>query len=702
MNRLLALLVCLAALLVACSNSSAATLDGERAERPAATSTPSDSAADANPAGGTIRLPVVTNRGGSTDEDVPDEEITGEPLPPYTDEISRLSTEEQLEQVIVPQRDLRDLAVRLKPGVDEVPVVVSEEPANYEVGTTLDFWVTDLQAIRNFEIEAELIHRTEVAYVWVEAGETADRASIIEAVENFSEGAYPAVREIFGSEWNPGVDGDPRLHILHASGLGGGIAGYYSSADEYSALANEFSNEKEMFYIHLSWLNTIRDYEIYETVLAHEFQHMIHWYRDRNEETWINEGLSELAQEVANYDPDTSFARIFASVPDTQLNTWNQINGSNAEHYGSAFLFTSYILQRFGAETIQALVSNAANGLNGVDDVLEPFGFSADELFADWVVANYLDDPNALGEDGLYGYRGYEQAAPALAETFDAYPVDELDATVNNYAADYILLEGDAVDGLTVDFVGEPSTRLANVEPLSGERMWWANRSDDSDARLTREFDLTGVEAGTPVALNVAMWYDIEVDYDYGYVQISTDGEEWDILPGQRTTLENPSGNSYGAGYTGLSTEAAESTPFGDAQWVVETFDLNSYAGQEISLRFEYVTDDAVNTSGWFVDDIEIVAGDELLYDTDFESGIDGWQSEGWLLTDGVLRQGWLLQILSLEDNRLVDLSRTVLDDTAQTTLDVPPLGDGRTAVLIISALARVTTEAASYELSIE
>ncbi len=31
------------------------------------------------------------------------------------------------------------------------------------------------------------------------------------------------------------------------------------------------------------------------SVLAHEFQHMIHWYRDRNEESWMNEGFSELA-----------------------------------------------------------------------------------------------------------------------------------------------------------------------------------------------------------------------------------------------------------------------------------------------------------------------------------------------------------------------------------------------------------------------
>ena len=117
------------------------------------------------------------------------------------------------------------------------------------------------------------------------------RESIADSIDHFAEVSYPAEVALFGSEWKPGVDNDPRLHVLHATGIGAGVAGYYSSADQYSRLANDFSNEKEMFYINLDWLNRTRDYDYYETVLAHEFQHMIHWYNDRNEETWLNEGL---------------------------------------------------------------------------------------------------------------------------------------------------------------------------------------------------------------------------------------------------------------------------------------------------------------------------------------------------------------------------------------------------------------------------
>ena len=56
-------------------------------------------------------------------------------------------------------------------------------------------------------------------------------------------------------------------------------------------------------------------------VLAHEFQHMIHWYRDRNESSWINEGFSELSTLLNGLDPG-GFDYIYTSNPDLQLTDW--------------------------------------------------------------------------------------------------------------------------------------------------------------------------------------------------------------------------------------------------------------------------------------------------------------------------------------------------------------------------------------------
>ncbi|MCL4833929.1 MAG: immune inhibitor A [Caldilineaceae bacterium] len=610
-------------------------------------------------------------------------------LPP----IQESESEAQLAGVIVPTRDLRDLALRLRPDVDSIPQEVAM--TEYKIGDEIEFWASNVDDKRQFKVKATLIYTTDVAYVWVESGKEHDKDKIIRSVDTFSEKSYPVEREFFGSEWKPGIDKDPRLHILHANDLGSSIAGYYSSADEFSNLANEFSNEKEMFYISLEWLNRSRDYAYYETVLAHEFQHMIHWYNDRNEETWVNEGLSELAQEVAGYPPDTGFASVFASIPDTQLNTWSDNPAGNGEHYGSAYLFMAYLLQRFGEDVTKAVVAHPANGIAGVSEALAETGhpLTFQDVFADWLVANYANDPDALGGNGLYGYKQLQAPSPSADKTFRRYPVEKRSSTVRNFGADYLELQGSG--DVTFRFRGNTETRLANVTPFSGQKMFWSNRADDSDSRLTQFFDFSGVAPGTALEMRANLWYDIENDYDYLYLLVSEDDKKWEILPGQRTTTEDPSGNSFGHAYTGESSPSGDEIP----EWIEERYDLSAWAGKKVSLRFEYVTDDAVNYPGAFVDDISIPA---IGYSTDFENGPDGWESEGWLLTDNRLPQRWIVQVLAVHNGQLVGVERATVTPTGETTIQINGLSRNTRAVVIISGATPVTTEEAQYEYSIE
>jgi hypothetical protein len=95
------------------------------------------------------------------------------------------------------------------------------------------------------------------------------------------------VHEVFGTEWLPGIDGDPHLYVLHASNLGDGILAYWGSDSQYPAEAVEQSNEHEMFYVNL---DTSADYigtDYYESTLAEP--HMVHGWVDANE-GWVNEG----------------------------------------------------------------------------------------------------------------------------------------------------------------------------------------------------------------------------------------------------------------------------------------------------------------------------------------------------------------------------------------------------------------------------
>jgi immune inhibitor A len=604
------------------------------------------------------------------------------------------STEAQLAEVIVPARDLRDLTVRLRPEVADVPTVVNAAPPDYAVGDQIPFRVHDLRTRANREITAELIYRTPVAYVWVESGQPYDREAIIQAVDRFSNQSYAAEVAFFGSEWNPGVDNDPRLHILHATGVGSGVAGYYSSADQYSRLANPYSNEKELFYINLEWLNGTGDYHYYETVLAHEFQHMIHWYNDSNEWTWLNEGLSEFAQEVTGFGTDTVFVNAFVNQPDTQLNGWHLDPVGNATHYGASYLFVHYLNARFGDGFLTALVAQPADGIGGVQAALdaEGEGLVFDTLFADWVVANYAEQPDALGEAGRYGYASLDFAKPITEHGFDGSSSEPYASTVHNYATDYLRLDG--AGDFTVEFAGQTTTALVSAGANNGEWAWWSNKGDSSDSRLTRQFDLGALAASTPITMSVTMWWDIEENHDYGYVLASRNGQKWTILPGQRASTENPAGNSFGPGYTGRSDK-------GDAQatgWVTEQFDLSAYAGEQIHLRFEYVTDDAINANGWLIDDLQIPA---LNYAEDFEAGAGDWQSEGWLLTNNRLTQRWLLQVLEFTGEELTGVQRIEVDETGQAEFAITGLGGEQRAVLAVSALAPITTQPAAYEVTV-
>ncbi len=102
--------------------------------------------------------------------------------------------------------------------------------------------------------------------------------------------------------------------------------------------------------------------------------------------------------------------------------------------------------------------------------------------------------------------------------------------------------------------------------------------------------------------LTCEVWYDIESNYDYAYLECSTDGGiTWETVPGNITTNFDPYGSNHGNGITGSS-----------GGWVQASFPLDAYLGQDVLLRFHYVTDGAVSNEGFYVDLIDPVP----VYDT--------------------------------------------------------------------------------------
>ena len=590
-----------------------------------------------------------------------------------------LTTEQLLSEVEIPVRDRLALAQRLKLSDTPIPAIVNAVTPIYRLGEQHSFCVLDSDAVRYTWAVATLRYVGAHSYWWVQDGHSVSDEAIAASAQEFEQRIYPTNRDFFGGEWSPGVDNDPRIHIF----LGDvpGVSGYFYSANEYSRLINPCSNEKEMFYININAVSPGSE-DLYIT-LAHEFQHMIHWHHDANEETWVNEGLSNLAVELNGYETsDITYA--FSQRPDTQLNTWAEAPQDTFPHYAASYLFMSYFLERFGEEIMREVVAEPENGIAGFNTVLararQPYRFV--DVFADWVIANYLDDP-AVGP-GRWGYRHLDPQPVQLETEYNAYPV-EISGQVGQYATDYFKFAG--VGDLTIEFEGVQHVRIAPNEPHSGTFQWWSNRGDDSNMTLTRSFDLSSVSEAT---LEFWLWYDIEKGWDFAYVEVSEDdGKTWTILPGRYTETDNPSGNSFGPAWTGISGGGAA------PQWVHEQVDLTPYAGRRVQIRFEYITDDAVNRVGLMLDDIAIP---QLGYFDDVEAGDGGWVARGFVRVDNVLPQRYLVQVIQKGDS--VRVERMTLDQDNRGRVTLRGMGEAFSeAVLAVSGITPFTTEPALYRI---
>jgi immune inhibitor A len=304
---------------------------------------------------------------------------------------------------------------------------------------------------------------------------------------------------------------------------------------------------------------------------------------------------------------------------------------------------------------------------------------TADDVYMDWAVANLLQD-ESVG-DGRYVYHNYPDAPQASAtETIRDCPQASMTRDVHQYGVDYIAIE--CAGDYTLSFTGSTVTGLLPADPYSGTYAFWSNKGDESDMTLTKEFDFTGVSG--PIELSFRTWYDIEEDWDYVYVQVSEDDKTWQIIETPSGTDTDPSGNSYGWGYTGAT---------GD--WIEEKVDLSQYAGRKIFVRFQYVTDAAINGEGFMVDDISV---DAAGYSSDLEADAGGWQAEGFVRVQNILPQTFNLALVLTSDSSVTRIPLNP-DQTAEIPLSLEP---GEKAYLVVSGTTRFTRELAAYQIEIQ
>ena len=217
-----------------------------------------------------------------------------------------------------------------------------------------------------------------------------------------------------------------------------------------------------------------------------------------------------------------------------------------------------------------------------------------------------------------------------------------------------------------------PKIRELRMGPLNesnGSQAAYTGQGNDLNHYLARNFDLS--ETNGDVTLELDAWFRIEADWDYLYIEASTDGENYQrLMPLDKSGPDDtnsvmPSRRGHDGlgtipGFTGRSGDldgdgrvessagcvvdqarALAEDSIGDdqvdpceiPQWVHASFDLNDYKGQEIELRFHYFADMAAVEDGALIDNVSIPA---LGFSDDFEATeFKGWRVEGFSLSSG-------------------------------------------------------------------
>jgi hypothetical protein len=134
----------------------------------------------------------------------------------------------------IPQRDLYALTSQLVPHAPRpIPHVVRRTSPNYPVGHQDNFYVLSEDSNHYFVMHATIRAKTQHLYIYVQNGIHATDATLQRAAERFERSIYPTDRSTFGSEWRPGVDGDPHVTCLVGNLRSAGTGGYFSADDEY-------------------------------------------------------------------------------------------------------------------------------------------------------------------------------------------------------------------------------------------------------------------------------------------------------------------------------------------------------------------------------------------------------------------------------------------------------------------------------------
>lgn len=280
----------------------------------------------------------------------------------------------------------------------------------------------------------------------------------------FDNNIYPKNTAAFGSEPNPGIDGDTKIYILFTYNVNTQSAsGYFDSVNQLTQAAlngstayNQnnkgyyyYSNEKEIFYMNVptTTLNGSRYQQHSAGVLAHEFQHMInynvHVQYHIEEEVWLNEGLSQVAQDVCGYGYQYGTLSFVISPFLNNFKSYSLLNHEfSLASYGYDYLFTRYLVDR--GVTPGDLVNSSLAGKANVEARLKAKNIAGDfdTFYSDFLTTLFISN-RGWANSGVYNFTSINLRATqadgtnlngiTLTNEFSSLPVSYNGSGLKNY-----------------------------------------------------------------------------------------------------------------------------------------------------------------------------------------------------------------------------------------------------------------------------
>ena len=486
----------------------------------------------------------------------------------------------------------------------------------------------------------------------------------------------------------------------HSSDINGFVNRNVMSIDSYDWLHRTGANPPNEPSAELCLNRTAQAFK-YEGIFAHEYQHLLEYWASPGESTWVNEGLSDYAISVTGYGfPARSIYEVgwdghiqtFLGwrslqtpanlIPqpnggaENSLTVWEDQGGlETLADYGAAWTFMEFLHGRYGSAFMTDFHNEDVNGLAGLQVVLDRYltGTTTRELIHEWAAMVALDRSIDAGAKirGAANERDYQAPALNAAIHWDNPQSYSTPGAPPN-GSDYVALRdasGASLAAKSIHSIEIAAPTHHTAEPLgwtseleAGEAVLASGAAANIDRSIVRSIS---VPATGDRLLVFDTRYNIETGWDFGVVQISTDGGlRWTSIDNAATTSDHDGG--------AVGSIVAQLPGFnGTAGWSTQTFDLASYAGQTVLLRFRMLTDTFTlgnnpdeSGAGWWIDDVKV---------------------GGVLVSDGTLA-GWSTPAPPIEG---LTLQLVGLDSTndKQMLLAQVPLADGRSASLSGGAL---------------